>query len=69
MTATAQRRTRTPVAGEESPARPVLAEVHDTAVQGAPGPAAEVRAAAAGLVEAAAVLGLRPATPAGGTRS
>ena len=27
MTATAQRRTRTPVAGEESPARPVLAEV------------------------------------------
>ena len=25
MTATAQRRTRTPVAGEESPARPVLA--------------------------------------------
>lgn len=54
MTATAQRRTRTPVAGEESPARPVLAEVHDTAVQGAPGPAAEVRAAAAGLVEAAA---------------
>ncbi|TDL46678.1 HNH endonuclease signature motif containing protein [Kocuria rosea] len=55
MTATAQRRTRTSVAGEESPARPVLAEVagpgprsaevHDTAAQDAPERAAEVRAA------------------------
>ncbi|MFW3384950.1 UNVERIFIED_CONTAM: DUF222 domain-containing protein [Kocuria sp. CPCC 205274] len=54
MTATAQRRTRTPVAGEESPARPVLAEVtghgprsvesHDTAVQDAPGRASVVQA-------------------------
>lgn len=54
MTATAQRRTRTSVAGEESPARPVLAEVaghgprsveaHDTAGQGAPGRASVVQA-------------------------
>ncbi|EYT52380.1 HNH endonuclease signature motif containing protein [Kocuria sp. UCD-OTCP] len=54
MTATAQRRTRTPVAGEESPARPVLAEAaghgprsvaaHDTAGQDAPGRASVVQA-------------------------